>query len=82
MSDIKKKMRPVFAGLDGGLFSTAQKADVGDVAARMKEQGVALMSWADPFMPDPSIPGPVLERAIAELQGGFPAHYTLSLIHI
>lgn len=79
MSDIKKKMRPVFAGLDGGLFSTAQKADVGDVAARMKEQGVALMSWADPFMPDPSIPGPVLERAIEELKGGFPAHYTMPI---
>ena len=79
MSSIKDRMRPFYARLDGGLFSTAEKADVGDVAARMKEQGVALMSWADPFMPDPSIPQPVLERAIEELKSGFPAHYTMPI---
>ena len=36
MNNIKNKMKPAFAALDGGLFSTAQKADVGDVAARME----------------------------------------------
>lgn len=76
---IKDKMRPVFAALDGGLFSTAEKADVGDVAERMTSQGVALMSWADPFMPDPSIPEPVLNAALEALKGGFPAHYTMPI---
>ena len=79
MSDIKKKMRPVFAALDGGLFSTAEKADVGDVAERMAQQGVALMSWADPFMPDPSIPQAVLDAAVEALKGGFPSHYTMPI---
>ena len=79
MEHIKTKMKPAFAKLDGGLFSTAQKADVGDVAERMKSAGVALMSWADPFMPDPSIPQPVLDAAIKELQNGFPAHYTMPI---
>ena len=72
-------MRPAFAKLDGGLFSTAQKADVGDVAARMEAAGVALMSWADPFMPDPSIPQSVLDAAVRELKGGFPSHYTMPI---
>lgn len=79
MENMKSKMRPVFAKLDGGLFTTAQKADVGDVAERMKAAGVALMSWADPFMPDPSIPQPVLDAAIKELQNGFPSHYTMPI---
>ena len=79
MSDIKSKMRSTFAKLDGGLFSTAQKADVGDVAARMEAAGVALMSWADPFMPDPAIPQSVLDAAIEALKTGFPAHYTMPI---
>lgn len=79
MNNIKSKMKPAFARLDGGLFSTAQKADVGDVAERMQSQGVALMSWADPFMPDPSIPDHVLQAAVGALKGGFPAHYTMPI---
>ena len=79
MSHIKDKMRPAFSKLRGGLFGTAQKADVGDVADRMKAAGVALMSWADPFMPDPSIPQPVLDAAIKELKSGFPSHYTMPI---
>lgn len=79
MNNIKEKMRPVFAELDGGLFSVTEKADVGDVAERMKQMGVAMMSWADPFMPDPSIPKPVLNAAIDALNGGFPAHYIMPI---
>ena len=72
-------MRKTFAKLDGGLFSTAQKADVGDVAARMEAAGVAMMSWADPFMPDPAIPQSVMDAAIEALKTGFPAHYTMPI---
>lgn len=79
MSNVKHLMRPFFAGLEGGLFSATEKADVGDVGERMKALGVAMMSWADPFMPDPSIPEPVLNAAIDALKGGAPAHYIMPI---
>ena len=78
MSNMKDRMRPVFA-LDGGLFSVAEKADVGDVAERMQKQGVAMMSWADPFMPDPSIPEHVMKAAMEALKSGIPAHYIMPI---
>ena len=76
---IKNKMRPFYQAIEGGLFSAVTKADVGDVAGEMERRGVALMSWADPFMPDPSIPEPVMKRALEVLQGGFPSHYTMPI---
>ena len=76
---VKEKMRPAFQKIEGGLFSKVDKADVGDVASEMSRQGVTMMSWADPFMPDPSIPAPVLEKAIEALKSGFPSHYTLPI---
>ena len=74
-----KRMKPVFAELDGGLFSAAQKADVGDVAARMEEQGVAMMSWADPFKPDPSTPPEVIEEAVRVIRSGTSSHYFMPI---
>lgn len=79
MSDILKRMKPAFAKLDGGLFSTAEKADVGDVASRMEEMGVAMMSWADPFKPDPSTPEPVLEAAVNAIKEGTSSHYIMPI---
>ena len=79
MSDIKKLMRPAFAALDGGLFTATEKADVGDVQERMQAMGVATMSWADPFMPDPSIPEHVKKAAIDAIESGSPAHYIMPI---
>ena len=79
MNDIRRLMRPFYRTVEGGLFSEVTKADVGGGAAELQGRGVALMSWADPFMPDPSIPEPVLKRAIELLQGGFPSHYTMPI---
>ncbi len=79
MSNIKDKMRPAFRKLDGGLFSTAEKADVGDVAKRMEEMGVAMMSWADPFKPDPSTPQPVLDAAVEAIRSGTTSHYFMPI---
>lgn len=76
---VKSKMRPAFQKIEGGLFSKVDKADVGDVAEEMNKQGVVMMSWADPFMPDPAIPPAVLNRAIEVLKTGFPAHYTMPI---
>lgn len=76
---MKEKMKPAFQKLEGGLFSSVDKADVGDALSEMQKRGVALMSWADPFMPDPSIPQIVLDTAIEALKSGFPAHYIMPI---
>ena len=79
MGNIKELMRPAFAQLDGGLFSVTEKADVGDVQERMQQMGVAMMSWADPFMPDPSLPESVKKAAIQAIESGVPAHYIMPI---
>ena len=50
MWNIRDLMRPAFAALDGGLFSASEKADVGDVADRMKAMGVSMMSYSFFFL--------------------------------
>lgn len=77
--DIKKKMRPGFASLQGGLFSDVSKADVGGGFARMQERGVTMMSWADPFFPDPSTPEHLRARAVQLIQSGRMSHYTMPI---
>ena len=44
-----EKMTPAFRKAEGGLFGEVMKADVGDAVSALKEGGVQLMSWADPF---------------------------------
>ena len=78
-SGIRSKMKPAFAKLDGGLFSVSQKADVGDVHERMVAQGVAMMSWADPFMPNPSLPEPIQMEAIRAAVEGTVSHYFMPI---
>lgn len=53
---MKEKMIPAFRKAEGGLFTAVEKADVGGAYQEMEKQGVALMGWADPFMPDASMP--------------------------
>ena len=77
--EIKQKMNPRFARLEGGLFSTVTKADVGSAYNDLQAQGVSLMGWADPFYPDPSIPQHLMDAAIAHLRNGFPSHYTMPI---
>ena len=73
---IIEKMIPAFKKAEGGLFSEVDKADVGDAVVKMKERGVALMSWADPFYPDPSMPAHVSDAMIQSINSGFASHYT------
>ncbi|MEG1932382.1 MAG: pyridoxal phosphate-dependent aminotransferase, partial [Pygmaiobacter sp.] len=77
MNSIKDKMRPVFRGLQGGLFAEVGKADVGNAFSQLQKNGVSMMSWADPFYPDPSIPEHVKAAAIKSIEGGKSAHYTM-----
>ncbi len=76
---IKEKMRPYYQTVQGGLFGDVTKADVGGGVDDLVKNGVALMSWADPFMPDPSIPEEVIEETYKAAKGGFPAHYTMPI---
>lgn len=70
------KMIEAFQKAEGGLFATVAKADVGDATAQMQKNGVTLMSWADPFYPDPSIPKPVIKATVAAIENGSASHYT------
>ena len=73
---IVEKMIPAFQKAEGGLFSDVEKADVGDAVTKMNERGVALMAWADPFYPHPSVPPHVAEAMIDCINSGFASHYT------
>lgn len=73
---IVDKMIPAFQKAEGGLFSDVEKADVGDAVTKMNERGVALMAWADPFYPHPSVPPHVAEAMIDCINSGFASHYT------
>lgn len=74
--DIKHLMKEEFRNIEGGLFSKVEKADVSGNYLEMGRNGVDLMAWADPFMPDFSLPPHVLEASVEALQGPLGAHYT------
>ena len=69
---IVEKMTAAFQKAEGGLFGNVAKADVGDAAASMKEKGIRLMCWADPFYPAPSIPQHVLKATVDSLNSDAP----------
>lgn len=73
---MKNKMIPAFARAEGGLFATVEKADVGGSYQEMEKQGIALMGWADPFMPDKSLPGHVEQAYIDAIRHESAPHYT------
>lgn len=68
-----------FKNLEGGLFGSVSKADVGDGVGRLLERGVDILAWADPFFPDPSIPEPVVHVMQEALASGFPSHYSMPI---
>ena len=73
---MKDKMIKAFREVDGGIFSTVEKADVGNAYQDLIKQGVSLMGWADPFMPDKSLPTHVEAALIANIKDSSSAHYT------
>ena len=74
--DIKKKLRKSFQNFEGGLFSTVEKADVGDSYQELGKQGVDLMGWADPYTPDFCLPPHVMNATQKALESNLSAHYT------
>lgn len=72
-------MTPQFTPLEGGLFSTVTKADVGDGVGTLIAAGVDVMAWADPFFPDPSMPPSVKTAMDEALASGLTSHYTMPI---
>lgn len=68
-----------FAAMEGGLFSPVTKADVGDGVARLQAEGYRILSWADPWFPDPALSDSVREVLHASLDAAGTAHYTLPI---
>ncbi|MEG0179395.1 MAG: pyridoxal phosphate-dependent aminotransferase [Oscillospiraceae bacterium] len=77
--DIKTKMNSKYKDLQGGLFLSVTKADVGEGAGNFMKAGGDIMAWADPFFPDPAIPQSVKKTMQDALEGGFPAHYSMPI---
>lgn len=73
---MKEKMIAAFSQAEGGLFQTVEKADVGGSYQELEKQGVALMGWADPFMPDFSLPIHIKEAALEAVNLAAAPHYT------
>lgn len=73
---MKNKMINAFKNASGGLFSSVEKADVGNSYQEMEKQGIALMGWADPFMPDRSMPKFIEEAWIKAVKDESAPHYT------
>lgn len=74
--DIRSNMTPAFRQANGGLFSAVEKADVGGTYQDLEKQGVALMGWADPFMPDFSLPAHIRRATIDAIDSAVAPHYT------
>ena len=73
---MKEKMIKSFRNANGGLFGKSEKADVGTSYQEMEKQGIALMGWADPFMPDRSLPDHVREALLEAIEDESSSHYT------
>ena len=77
--DIKSKMNAKFRDLQGGLFLKVTKADVGEGAGNFQKAGGAIMAWADPFFPYPSMPESVKKALIEAVESGLPSHYVMPI---
>ena len=77
--DAKSKMNNRFKDLEGGLFSSVTKADVGEGVGNFLAQGGANMAWADPFYPNPSVPESVKKAMMEALEGGTVSHYVMPI---
>ncbi|MFR1834176.1 MAG: pyridoxal phosphate-dependent aminotransferase [Lachnospiraceae bacterium] len=76
MIEVRSKMIRAFREANGGLFSNVEKADVGNSYQKLEKQGVALMGWADPFMPDFSLPEHIKQATIDAVNLAAAPHYT------
>ncbi len=76
---MKNKMNDRFRDLQGGLFLSVTKADVGEGAGKFMADGGEIMAWADPFFPDPSVPESVKEVMKNAIDDGLVSHYSMPI---
>ncbi|WP_227318958.1 pyridoxal phosphate-dependent aminotransferase [Cedecea davisae] len=79
MQDIRKKMNPEFSTLQGGLFSSVKKADVGTAILDLMNNGVDMLCWADPFFPDHVLPQHIADAVSQSMVNGSASHYTMPI---
>jgi len=79
MNTIRRKMRPEFQNLQGGLFSQVKKADVGTAVIDLMANGVDMLCWADPFFPDPVLPEHISQAVTRAMANGSASHYTMPI---
>jgi aspartate/methionine/tyrosine aminotransferase len=77
--DVKSKLAGGYKNLQGGLFSTVSKADVGKALSTYIEKGASLLCWADPFYPDHVVPDYIKNAIMDEVSAGAAAHYTMPI---
>ena len=77
--NIRNKMSPGFARVEGGLFSKVTKADVGDSYLELISKGISPMGWADPFYPDGLMPEHVRKATVESIESGKASHYTVPI---
>lgn len=73
---MKEKMIKSFRLAKGGLLEATTKADVAGGYAEMEKAGYTLMAWADPFMPDKSLPVHIEKALMAAIKADMAPHYT------
>ncbi len=73
---MKHLMNSRFKDVQGGLFVSVAKADVGGGVMKLVEQGYDLMAWADPFYPDPILPKSVKEGLLQAIEKEEIMHYS------
>lgn len=69
-------MIKAFREANGGLFSSVEKADVGSSYQELEKQGISLMGWADPYMPDKAMPEFIEDALIEAIKNKSSSHYT------
>ena len=75
MQTIRKKMNRKFRDLRGELFPAGKNHDPRQERGGRGPQGKTILSWADPFFPDPAIPESVRQAMVEALSSGFSEHY-------
>ncbi len=76
---IKDKFNKNYGKYDGGLFAEVTKADVGEGPKAFMERGGSMMAWADPFMPDASVPQSVKKVLLEQIEKGTYSHYVMPI---
>jgi aspartate/methionine/tyrosine aminotransferase len=77
--NMREKMNPYWADMQGGLFTRVKKSDVGSYYQDLAQSGVTMLAIADPFRPDNATPSSILKAAQQAALDSLACHYTTPL---